>query len=400
MRIMLAILIMWTLMKSLILRKNSSNVEATHHVYRQDVMAGATMEMAAKDLAIGMAFKIPEPNLMVFVSSLRRHSPSCHILLFADNITTLSKRFQQIKKQFDVDVVVIDIAKLQPPAMRKYHPSTLRWILTDQYLKRHSNQYQKVLLADVRDTAFQSDPFQIISHPGFYTFREGIHFYEDGWNSGWVADCFGSSVAQKMSNNWVVCSGISLGSATAVASYTSLMAAEILKPHFEACERNGVDQGIHNVLVYSSVIQNLTLLGPTDGAVIHVQNTQPIMDSDLVVISERPVKIIHQYDRHMALQQSLLLKYVDWEISSHANGTGHCAGYALQTNADLFYGVGDIYNIPAAAPRMHDCCARCSSTPECCGFVYAPPGSCWLKRICIQASAVSTSIEVTSGWRV
>ena len=322
MRIIIAVLITWKLMNSSILRKKSSNVEATH-VYRQDRMATTatlTIEMAAKDIAIGMAFKIPEPNLMVFVSSLRRHSPSCHILLFADNITNISVRFQKIRMQFNIDVVVIDISKLQPPSMRKYHPSTLRWILIDQYLKLHSNQYHQVLLADVRDTAFQSDPFQIISHPGFYTFMEGVHFYEEGWNSGWVTDCFGSSVAQNMSNNWVVCSGISLGSATAVASYASLMAAEILKPHFEACERNGVDQGIHNVLVYSSVIQNLTLIGPSDGEVIHVQNTQPIMDSESVVhVSQRPFKIIHQYDRHMALQQSLLLKYVDWEIPSQLN---------------------------------------------------------------------------------
>jgi hypothetical protein len=319
--------------------------------------------------------------------------------------TAGSERFQQIRKRFDVEVSVVDISKLEPPSIRKYHPSTLRWILIDQYLKDHSKQFRRILLADVRDTAFQSDPFEIISLPGLYTFSEGIHFHEEGWNTGWVADCFGSSVAQKMSNNRVVCSGISLGSAAAVAAYTSLMAAEILKPSFEACERNGVDQGIHNVLVYSGVIQNLTLLGPTDGVVVHAQNTNPILDADSVVriSNKHPAVIVHQYDRHRALQQSLLLKYVDWEISSTGNGVERCAGYSLLTNADLFYGVGDIHNVPVAAPSMQDCCVQCSSTSTCCGFVYASAGSsCWLKRVCAKASSdvFPTVTDITSGWRM
>ena len=354
------------------------------------------------DLTIGMAFNIEEGNLMVFISSLRQYS-SCHILLFVDNITIGKARFQKIKKQFNVDVMSFDIAKLEPSFMQKYHPSTLRWILMDQYLKLHSSNFQRILLADVRDTAFQSDPFQIIKEKnGFYTFSESIHFSEDGWNSGWVSDCFGSDVAAKMSNNWVVCSGISLGSSSAVAAYTSLMAAEILKPNFESCERNGVDQGIHNVLVYSNMIQNLTILGPSDGVVIHVQNTKLTMSSNSVVYiqdSKQPVKIVHQYDRHRVLQQSLLLKYVDWEISSNANGTGHCMGYSLLTNTDLFYGIGDIHNVPLAVPHMEGCCAQCSTTPECCGFVYASTGSCWLKCVCTRESNNPTaSMQLTSGW--
>ena len=34
--------------------------------------------------------------------------------------------------------------------------------------------FGKVLLADVRDTAFQSDPFSVFTSPGLYAFAEDV----------------------------------------------------------------------------------------------------------------------------------------------------------------------------------------------------------------------------------
>ena len=40
---------------------------------------------------------------------------------------------------------------------------------------------------------------------------------------------------------------------------------------FPSCERNGVDQGIHNVLVHSNLIPNMKIWSQADGPVANMQ---------------------------------------------------------------------------------------------------------------------------------
>jgi hypothetical protein len=53
-----------------------------------------------------------------------------------------------------------------------------------------------------------------------------------------------------VSDRPIICSGISLGTIDEMTEYIKLMTEKILSPDFAKCERNGVDQGIHNVLVH------------------------------------------------------------------------------------------------------------------------------------------------------
>ena len=45
---------------------------------------------------------------------------------------------------------------------------------------------------------FQSDPFAIVTSPGFYAFHgiESRTIGECGWNGGWIRDCFGNGMLQ------------------------------------------------------------------------------------------------------------------------------------------------------------------------------------------------------------
>ena len=40
---------------------------------------------------------------------------------------------------------------------------------------------------------------------------------------------------------------------------------------FPRCERNGVDQGMHNVLVHMKAVQNLHVHAETDGFIVNLQ---------------------------------------------------------------------------------------------------------------------------------
>ena len=150
---------------------------------------------------------------------------------------------------------------------------------------RKDHYYKKVWLADARDTYFQKDPFTMLKDgdKGFYAFKgvENLLVKDCGWNGGWIKDCFGNKMVDTMGKNNIICSGVSMGDWNSVYTYLSLMKDIISKrergsalsitdhmqfagfdepamrrrykevyisSRFPTCERNGVDQGVHNVL--------------------------------------------------------------------------------------------------------------------------------------------------------
>lgn len=87
-----------------------------------------------------------------------------------------------------------------------------------------------------------------------------------------MKDCFGSSLLSVIGSKPIICSGVSAGSTAAVLRYTQMMSDIILSDEshpstgskwkevvgaakFPTCERNGVDQGVHNVLLHHGVLE-------------------------------------------------------------------------------------------------------------------------------------------------
>lgn len=62
--------------------------------------------------------------------------------------------------------IEIDTGRLEPAILRQYHPSSARWVLIQRFLDTKGSDYERVLIADVRETFFQTDPFDIIGEPG------------------------------------------------------------------------------------------------------------------------------------------------------------------------------------------------------------------------------------------
>ncbi len=97
-----------------------------------------------------------------------------------------------------------------------------------------------------------------------------------GWNSGWIRSCWGDQVLADTSINDVICSGIVAGTYAEMLLYLKAFSKKILAPDFAACERNGVDQGIHNVLVYKKMqhlpnIRKIVFEHQSSGVVAHMQ---------------------------------------------------------------------------------------------------------------------------------
>ena len=363
--------------------KLSKQNQQTHFVY------GTTNEKdISVDLAIGMAQGVHELNLAVFIKSLREFS-QCVIILFMG--LNMKGKSRVLCERYNVTVVMYDPKKIEPAFIRNFHPSTYRWFLMHQFLKKSTVPFKRILLADIRDTAFQADPFSIVDDQGLYVFAEGRRFKEDGHTTSWVSDCFGTATADSFSEKWIICSGISIGTADAVGQYLELMVSTMSTPSFVACERNGVDQGVHNVLIYTDQIKGFRLRSENDGYVAHMQNTLMYVQRyamqgnpgfRLSVESDRvqsPARIVHQYDREFDLQAYLFGRYMEWTELESAPGTGTCAGYSLVEEVDLLFATGDLDDGHTNSTGSQGCCRECSALRACKSFLYIAGKGCWLK---------------------
>jgi hypothetical protein len=89
------------------------------------------------------------------------------------------------------------------------------------------------------------------------------------------------------------------------------LAVSDVSGNFPQCERNGVDQGLHNVLVHKKMIDNLRVFTQTESLVANMQAKRAtIQGEDFEVYNPQGVKvsIVHQYDRYPELQSNLFHK--------------------------------------------------------------------------------------------
>lgn len=337
----------------------------------------------------------------------------------------IEAKVRQLADANDVMLIEYAVAELQPSFLHNYHPSSLRWILYDRILRlplqsgqAFGSVVEKILALDARDSAFQRDPFALFSSQDdkLLVFGEERHstIGQCGWNSAWVKDCFPRSVYDQVASRPIICSGISMGAASAMARYVQRMAKIIsgeesqlvrAADHFPSCERNGVDQGIHNVLVHAlDDGLNVQVLYPEDFPVVNMQSGR----EQTVVADERgpsgTVKrvymkrrlasnpneheafaVVHQFDRDNDLQASLAHEFIDWidwsDTKSEWGATAACAKMSFVDQADLFRAMCDIG--AARAISAATCCEACARKSQegkqCTGFTYLG-GVCYLKN--------------------
>jgi hypothetical protein len=255
-------------------------------------------------------------------------------------------------------ILVIPFDKNKVPEfMKKYHPSTSRWILFYDFLKRKDKFriiYKRVWMIDLRDSFFQKDPFEFINPDTtvLHVFNgvESKTISQCGWNSGWIKDCFTSPILEQVGSNKIICSGVVAGTMDVAWEYISIM-KEILsgrplnkeimnnylslsniQPKFPTCERNGVDQGAHNVVIYKNYLNSLfaessnnipSISASTSVVKQWSQSNTPVCNmqgkvcivkgsskNNIQVINPKgdTVHVVHQYDRFPELQKALFAK--------------------------------------------------------------------------------------------
>lgn len=179
----------------------------------------------------------------------------------------------------------------------------LRYILYQDFLRENPDRFENVMMTDVRDVIFQRDPFDFDIGDSLCCFledeREKIKDSEGTRN--WIVSGFSKEAALSIDENIVSCSGVTIGKYGAVMSYLEEFIKELMMvrthPH-------GLDQGIHNYLIYNHRLKDLKMYSNGLGPVLTMQQS---MDIPLEFNVEGLVKnydgsvpnVLHQYDRYV-----------------------------------------------------------------------------------------------------
>jgi hypothetical protein len=149
-----------------------------------------------------------------------------------------------------------------------------------------------ILVSDVQDVFFQSNPFiglrmdhsqpvvEVAVEFGWDEPKErnydkggmrGSYIGTSGFNRGWIGGCMGDQASRAMHNHKVLCSGTTLGTRSGMDAYLRLVNDEIsarlhnLHKNHGGCMNFGVDQGYHNYVLYTNMKEHtsgLQMLAP------------------------------------------------------------------------------------------------------------------------------------------
>ena len=83
-----------------------------------------------------------------------------------------------------------------------------------------------------------------------------------------------------------------------------------LSSNFPSCERNGVDQGLHNVIIHYKFIDEVKIWKQKLGSLVaHLQSLKSIVrEGDVLNYFGETVSIVHQYDRNKQFEAFLFSK--------------------------------------------------------------------------------------------
>lgn len=192
-----------------------------------------------------------------------------------------------------------------------YTPMETRFVRYHAFLCAH--RYARVLLTDVRDVLFQSDPFRWLPPKGLAVSDETATYTvaTEPHNAEWIARAYGREMLDRIGGNRVSCVGVTYGDAEAILRYLRLFLDELLSLRPSAAGIGGADTAIHNVLVGTGRLEPVHHLAPLASPVATL-NGMPIGDvrldgaGRLLNRDGSEPSVLHQYDRIPGIREQLL----------------------------------------------------------------------------------------------
>jgi len=189
-----------------------------------------------------------------------------------------------------------------------HHPACSRYFYYFRYLYPRAKAYDLILTTDVRDVYFQADPFAAGWRPPsgqVFLEHEAVHGSEPG-NDRWIDMGFGREGLALLRNRRIICSGLTLGTASGMLAYLAAMTRELGRRTDRLAGFDGVDQGVHNWLFWTGRLPGFSAVENFQGPILTLHGLpasfiQSNAIGQVIDRNGRVIPVLHQYDRHPEL---------------------------------------------------------------------------------------------------
>jgi len=255
-----------------------------------------------KDLVICAAIRLGANDTKNFIRSFRKYNTDADIYCIIESDS--SKEKMDFLESNGVKLLFTDSIKFI-----KTQPNNTRFMKISDFLKENSQGYNNVLLSDISDVVFQSDPFANL-HGDFIISPEEDEDktieIDQRFNSRWIRNCFGESVYEELKSNKILCCGTVIGSMNNIKIYVDNICAEMFTLYQNGSEHfhDMMDQGIHNYLFYKKpeifknpiIKKNGDYIATVGITTIEYPSKIKYLDDKIEVNGLIP-SIVHQYNR-------------------------------------------------------------------------------------------------------
>ncbi|KAL0211896.1 hypothetical protein RCL1_005522 [Eukaryota sp. TZLM3-RCL] len=243
------------------------------------------------------------PDSYRFLESFFNTHSAAKVVLFVDERLQKDESLQDLFDSFYVEVQWVSVT---------FPMIAYRFELYKQYLAANKENIGRVMIVDLRDSYFLSDPFPYISTSSVSLHAVGCQgdwgFGKPGWTYGWVQKFFGKNVALPLANdNYpILNAGSIFGGIDQVLGFLNILVDTIVKSEV-GLEKAifGVDQAALNVAYYSGIFHkkgiHIQLLNEDNSPLtLHIRCYGAYIDCNKKIRSSRgcPIVFMHGYDRH------------------------------------------------------------------------------------------------------
>ena len=293
---------------------HDSGTQPIHAVPAPDKPAADTPTHPATDgacrlLVMGLAAGYHYGDVRPFVASLRETGFAGDCTLFVSPTTRDLDRIAA----HDVDCRTID-RQTDYEALSHLPWNALRFFIYRDHLRRLPSLPDAVLLCDVRDIIFQSDPAARLWGTGLCCTLEDRRMTvgDCPYMRRWMCGHLGEPAWNAIAHHNISCSGTVAGGASAVLCYLDAM-CDALLPFVPGPGMAGYDQGVHNHLLRNGALGIARLTDNSSGPILTLgyKTTMPERDNDGRILCDdgTPAVIVHQYDRMPGLFADVRARY-------------------------------------------------------------------------------------------
>jgi hypothetical protein len=248
-------------------------------------------DLNMKNLVIGLATGYSVDRITPFVTSFRQHSQD-NLLFVTDNLSDDMVEF--CEKNQIYTIIPNEPLQLHTCQIKRYE------IYLD-CLESHFLDVANVLISDVRDVIFQSNPFSEYPKKSLEFFAEPEFFKNCKHNAPWVAGIYGKDRAQEIFDQYVICSGTTMGTRQSMVAYLTSMVNEIKRlSDMGRPLSGGEDQPVHNHLVYDNKFTDFNINQNGSGPICTMHHAKVLTFNragQLLNDDGSVIPVVHQYDR-------------------------------------------------------------------------------------------------------